>query len=78
MTPAARRPVDWVAIGVAVLALLSQAFGGYLHNDKVLAQSINDVQSQVSALKAQRADDHEAIQRIDDTVQRIEQLLLKR
>ncbi len=73
-----RRPIDWAAIVVAVIALLSEAFGGYLHNDKVLAKDISALSDRASALEAHRADDHEAIQEIKATVERIEQLLQQR
>lgn len=78
MTPRERRPVDWIAIAVAAMALLSEAFGGYLHNDKVLADKISAVESRASALEAHRDDDHQAIQEIKATVERIENLLLGR
>lgn len=65
-----RRPVDWVAIVAALLALLGEAFGSYLHTDK-------DIEHRVSTLEQAHTDDHEAIQEIKTTVERIEQELLQ-
>jgi len=59
-----RRASEWFTLAIAMLALLFTLFGGWLRNDKAIAADISDLKAKTSALDAQHADDHEAIQEI--------------
>jgi hypothetical protein len=54
-----------VAIVMAILSLMVSGFVGYSHNDKDLAQ-------RVTAVETQQKNDHEGINRVDESIHRVD------
>lgn len=65
------RPINWVAIVVALLALLSSAASGYLHNDKAQTADLSRLQQALDDDRATIVEIKQRLQALDDKIDRL-------